>query len=730
MPRLAARPLAVRRLLPASFILSGLACPGLIVPGQATAQTTAPPSAAGTPHSLPEVSVSAPAQTADTPVSGYVAERDRTATKTDTPLLETPQSVDVVTRDQMDEQDVHTLNGAVRYTAGVAPETRGGIATRYDMLKIRGFDADLYLNGMKLMDNGWYAIPQLDPYLMERIDILKGPSSILYGQAQAGGLVNMVSKMPTETPLHEIGFEFGNFAHLQSTFDFSGPLDAEGKYLYRITGIGLRENGQVSGTLNERIAIAPSFTWRPDGDTSLTLMGIYQHDPYATSYGAIVPQGSVLFNPFGTIPVNFYDGDKNFEKFDRTQISLGYKFDKRLNDVWSVSSNGRWFHINQDYASVYTVGLEPDFRTLDRATAASRDTSDLFTFDNRVQARFDTGPVSHTVLAGFDVQHLGSDYTTGFGAAPTLDMFAPDHAQAIVQPSRYTMNVAANQYGLYLQDQLKLGGFVLTLSGRQDWIDSDQRNRTFGTDAKQSASAFTSRAGLAYVFDTGIAPYFAYSESFTPVLGSDAYGNAFVPERSHQYEVGVKYQPTRFNALFTAALFDLTRQNLLTADPVNPSNSIQSGEARSRGVELEARTSLSNNLNLIAAYTFLDTIYTKDNSGLQDKHLPAVPSHLVSAWAYYTIPGGTLDGLSLGAGVRYIGPSYSADNSFKVPGVALVDAAIRYDLGKALPRLSGAEVHVNAQNLLDARYVASCYYGNWCAYGYQRQVYAGLTYRW
>lgn len=712
--------------LPVSILLASLA-----FTGSSAAQTAPIPTDAPSPATtLPEVSVAAPPPTADTPVTGYVAERDRAGTKTDTPLLETPQSISVITRDQMDQQDAHTLNGAVRYTAGVAPETRGGIATRYDMLKIRGFDADLYLNGMKLMDNGEYALPQIDPYLLERVDVLKGPASILYGQAQAGGLVNLVSKMPTAAPLHELGFEFGNFAHLESTFDFSGPLDAEGKYLYRITGIGLRENGQVSGTLNERIAIAPSFTWRPDGDTSLTLLGLYQHDPYATSYGAIVPQGSVLFNPLGIIPVNFYDGDKNFEKFDRTQISLGYIFNKRLDDTWTVRMNGRWFHIMQDYASVYTVDLSPDFATLNRGTAASRDRSDQMTFDNQVQAQFGTGPVDHTVLAGFDVQHLGSDYTAGFEGAPTLDMWAPDHSQAIVQPSRYTVDVTANQYGVYLQDQLKLGGFVLTLSGRNDWISSDQANRTFITDSKQSSSAFTSRAGLAYVFEAGFAPYISYAESFTPVLGTDARGDAFQPERSHQYEVGVKYQPTGINALFTAALFDLTRQNLLTSDPVNPSNSVQSGEARSRGVELEARATLANNLSLIAAYTYLDTIYTKDSSGLQDKHLPAVPSHLLATWAYYTIPSGPLEGLSFGTGVRYIGPSYSADNSFKVPGAVLVDATIRYDLGHALPRLSGAEVHLNAQNLLDTRYVASCYYGSWCAYGYQRQLFAGLTYRW
>lgn len=711
---------AADRLLPLACLIAGLGSSGPAL-GQA---------ASADPVELSPVTVDANPETADTPVRGYVAQRDRAGTKTDTPVLESPQSISIITRDQMDQQDVHTLNQAVRYSAGVAPETRGGIATRYDQLTIRGFSADTYLNGLKLQNNGWYASPQLDPYLLERVDVLKGPASVLYGQAQAGGLINQVSKLPTATPLHELGFEFGNFGHLQSAFDFSGPLDREGQFLYRVTGIGLRENGQISGTRNERIAIAPALTWKPDADTSLTLLGLYQHDPYASSYGSIPPQGTVLFNPYGTLPMNFYDGDRNFEKFDRTQISLGYMFSKRIDDTWSVRMNGRWFHIDMDYASVYANGLAPDYRTLYRGTAASRERSDQVSLDNQVEALVRTGPVEHTVLAGFDYQHLDSTYTSGFGTGPTLDIWAPDNNQAITQPTRYTGDVLGNQYGIYLQDQAKLGGFVLTLSGREDWIDSDQINRTYATRSRQSANAFTGRAALGYVFDSGIAPYVAYAESFSPVYGTNAAGNAFVPERGRQYEVGVKYQPPGVNALLTAAVFDLTRQNLVTADPVNPGNSVQSGEARSRGVELEAKATLARALSLVATYTYLDTIYTKDNSGLENKHLAAVPSHMASAWAYYTVPFGLFEGVSLGGGVRYIGPSFSADNSFKVPGVALVDATIRYDLGHAAPQLKGAELHFNAQNLLDARYVASCYYGSWCAYGYQRQLYAGVTYRW
>ncbi|MGS0896585.1 TonB-dependent siderophore receptor [Burkholderia stagnalis] len=664
------------------------------------------------------------------PTEGYVAKSNSTGLKTGASLLETPQSVSVITREQMDQQNAQTLNAVVRYTSGVTPETRGGVATRYDQLKVRGFDADTYWNGLKLVGNGWYATPQLDPYLMERVEVLKGPVSVLYGQAAAGGLLNQESKLPTAKPLHEVGVEFGNDGHVQGKFDLSGPIAGDERYLFRVTGIARREDGQVDMTKNERIAIAPSFTWRPDSLTSLTLFGLYQRDPRSTSYGSVPPQGSVLYNPNGKIPSNFYDGDPSFENFERTQLSFGYKFDRRLNQTWQFRSNGRYLHIGQDYKSVYASQLEADQRTLDRATAASTDNLNTISLDNQLEGNFSTGPLDHTLLVGFDYQHYASNYETGFGSAPPIDLFAPNYNQAITPPARYRQEVSGTQYGAYAQDQVRFGNTIVTLSGREDWVSSETRNVTYGTASRQFNRAFTGRAGLTYVFDNGIAPYFSYTESFTPQIGTDINGKVFDPERGRQYEIGIKYQPKNYDAMFSAALFNLTRSNLLTVDAANPNFQTQAGEARSRGVELEAKASLTNSLNVAASYTYLDSVYTKDNGGLEGKHVAAVPQNQASLWAYYTLDRGPLAGLSLGAGGRYTGTTYSTDNSFKVQSFFLVDATLRYDLGRALPQFKGAELYVNAQNLFNKEYVASCYYGSWCAFGYGRQVFAGMNYRW
>ncbi|GAB7525124.1 TonB-dependent siderophore receptor [Paraburkholderia sp. 2C] len=681
---------------------------------------------------LPTVKVSARSAPSNPygPTVGYVASTTTTAMKTDTPILETPQSVSVITREQMTQQDAQTLNAAVRYTSGVTPETRGGTATRYDLLTIRGFTADTYWNGLKLLQNGQYTVPQLDPYMMERIEVLKGPVSVLYGQAAAGGVLDQESKLPTRQPLHDVGIEFGNYGHKQATFDFSGPFDQDGRYLYRLTALARSEDGQINTTRNERIAIAPSFTWRPDNDTSLTLLGLFQRDPRSTSYGSVPAQGSALSSPYGKLPIDFYDGDTGFERFSRTQESIGYQFAHNFNPDWTVRSNARYFHISQDYASVYSNGLESDFRTLDRGAISSQEQLNTFEIDNQLQGKFSTGPVHHTLLTGFDYQHIGSAWDMGFGTAPTLDILNPDYQQPIGPLDTALTRVRLNQYGLYAQDQMRYGPVILTLSGREDWTHTTTTNASDNSQTSQSARAFTKRAGLSYVFDNGIAPYVSYTESFSPQTGTDASGKPFDPERAHQYEVGVKFQPTSYDALLTVAWFDLTRKNLLTPDANNPAFQAETGEARSRGVEVEAKASLSDSLNVTASYTYLDTKYIKDNSGLAGKYFAAVPQNQASAWAYYTQRRGPLAGLSAGAGVRYTGQTYSYDNSYKLSSFLLVDATLRYDLGRASPQLKGTEVYVNAQNLLNKRYVASCIFTTWCYFGYGRQVFAGANYHW
>lgn len=676
-------------------------------------------------------------ETAIGPVNGYVAKRSATGTKTDTPLVETSQSISVVTRDQIDQQGAMSLNQAVRYTAGVAPESRGAVGTRYDQLKVRGFDVITYLNGLKLQRMN-FAAPQIDPYLLERIEVLKGPASVLYGQSPTGGMLNQIAKRPTDFTFGEVGLRFGNFAHRDVTFDLGGPVDKDGKVLYRVTGIAQAEDGQIDQSTSKRVAIAPSVSWLPDVDTSLTLTGLYQNDPTAGTYAGVPAKGSVLPNPLGQIPRNFNPGEPSLEVFKREQSQFGYYFQHRFSDQVVFRSNGQVFDTNQDYGSVYgstsASNLLADNRTLTRAYMVSHDELTSLAFDNQIESKFALGSVAHTVLTGVDAQSWNGFYRSGSNSGvakgvPNIDIFAPVYGLPVAAPTLRRTDVVGTQYGLYVQDEMRFDHWVATIAGRMDWADLTTSVQGLAPQIT-SDRAPTGRAGLLYLFDNGIAPYVSFAQSFSPQNGADAKGRAFDPERGQQYEAGIKYQPPGYNALFTAAVFDLSRENLLTTDLTNPAFQVQVGAARSRGVELEAKLSIDQTLNIIASYTYLDTRYTRDNSGLQGLIPVSVPHNIAALWAYYSFAPEVLDGLSIGAGVRYTGPTFNTNNTIQTASYTLVDATLDYDLGKASAALKGTTFNLNAKNLLDTTYVGGCYFTGICGYGFGRTVLAGLRYRW
>lgn len=682
---------------------------------------------------LAPVTVEASRETAWGPVTGFVAHRSAAGTKTDTPIIETPQSISVITRDQMEAQGVQGIGSALRYTAGVASDTRGPVG-RHDVIYSRGFGGFSveYQDGMRLLA-GNYAIAQLDPYNLERIEVLRGPASVLYGQNNPGGIVNLVSKRPTAEPYHEIQLQTGSFNRKQGAFDLSGPVDGEGRLLYRLTGLARDSNTQVDYTEEQRVSIAPALTWRPDGDTSLTILGRYQREPEGGYFGFVPAQGTFLPNPNGKISSSFYDGDPSFEDFDRKVAAIGYLFEHRLDDVFTLRQNTRYMRIETDWARVASRGLQANLRTLNRQAVTDEESLNAFTLDNQAQAKFSTGALGHTFLFGVDFQRSSSDIILGAGAAPTLDILNPIYNRTIARPPIIqSTDQTQNQIGLYAQDQIQFGQWRLLLGGRHDWADSDTQNRLTATETTKSDHAFTGRAGLVYLFDNGLAPYVSYAESFEPTSGSDFSGAPFKPTTGRQYEAGIKYQPTGFDSFITVAAFELTQQNVLTTDPDHVNFSIQTGEVQARGVEVEGKMSLAAGLSVTAAYTFLDAEVTKSNTANLGKRPISIPEHTASLWADYTFQRGPWTGAGVGAGVRYVGPTYgNATNTVEVPDYTLFDAGFRYDLERLSNDLKGVRFSVNAANLFDHEHVASCSNApTLCYYGLRRTVYATLSYRW
>ncbi|NOV22235.1 TonB-dependent siderophore receptor [Cupriavidus necator] len=692
------------------------------------ALTPAAPAATATAAELPAVTVRATSEdeTANGPVHGFVAKRSATATKTDTPVMETPQSITVITRDRMEAQGAQTVQQAIGYSAGVYAGPFGNDA-RGDWGKFRGTDFTQYRDGL-LNQVGFYNNVRPDVYALERIDVLRGPSSMLFGQGAVGGILNLVSKRPQAEAAREIGVQFGNYHRKQVQADLTGPLDAEGKWLYRLVALARDSDTQVDYVQDNRYLLAPSLTWRPSQDTSLTLLANFQRDVSGTSVGFFPWRGTLYPNPGGQILDHLFISEPGFDRYTAEQQSVGYEFQHKFNDTVTVRQNLRYSHSSVDYRSIYARfndanrGWVPGSNTLmNRTVYVNQPTLNSFAVDTQAQTNFRTGPLQHTLLTGVDYQHAEITGNTGVGgSAAPLDVFNPVYGNFTAPGTRALNPATQAQTGLYVQDQLAWNQWLLMLGLRYDWSRAAQDNTP---SASRDDSELTKRAGLMYRSDIGLNPYVSYSESFQGLAGFNKANQAFKPLRGSQWEAGIKYQPPGKNATLTIAAFDMREKNRKTAGVVNGiPDSVQVGEARTRGIEVEALASLTNRLDLIATYTYLDARVTDGTAAEVGKKLASTPSNMASLWANYRFKLFGMPGFVAGGGLRYIGPSYDGADQNQVGGVTLYDAMIAYDHGPL-------RVALNANNLFDKQFLTTCLARGDCYFGARRTVVGSVTYR-
>ncbi|WP_230944918.1 TonB-dependent siderophore receptor [Burkholderia stagnalis] len=690
---------------------------------------------------LKPIAVDGRRETGIGPVSGIAADVSRAGTKTDTPLVEVPQGLSVVTRAQMDQQDVHSVGDSLRYTPGAYADSRlGGVLESVFLRGFGGFAAAAInpqmLDGLPLPKGVNWAASVVDPSMLERVDVLRGPASVLYGQASPGGIVDMVSKRPTRDAQRLLAVQAGNRDRAQVAFDFSGPLTQDGQWAYRIDGVARRADEQTDYSKQQRVVIAPSLTWRPNADTSLTLLTSYQRDPYNGFAGWLPALGTRWPGATGQIPTQFFPGLPDFDTYDRKQAMIGYAFEHRFNPAWKVRQNLRYTHLDVDFKGAAVNFNVPYVApgVLNRSLSWSREHVNHVALDNQVEVRVPTGPVEHTVLAGLSYEHaVATMSASGFGAAPPLDTRHPDYGQPFtVPPLAQQTRQTPDRIGVYLQDQIRWDRWVVTLGGREEWARTVTDDRLSGASARQSERAFTWRAGAVYLFDSGFAPYASYSTSFEPTLGTRFGGQPFMPTKADQVEAGVRYQSPDQQQMASIAAFDIRQRNVLSVDPEHPFFNVQSGEVRSRGIELEGRARLGKRIDVIAAYTYLDTTVRADsNPAVVGKRVAAVPRHLASLWLNYDVAWEGLRGLSVGGGVRYIGRSAGDNvNTFDVPAVTLVDLALSYDLGVERAALKGWRVAAHVNNLFDRTYVSSCFSAGGCFYGPRLSVTGDISYRW
>lgn len=673
------------------------------------------------------IEAEAQAETSTSPVEGFVATQSGTATKTSTPIVETPRSISVIGTDEIEARQAETVMDALKYSPGIQAD-QSGFDTRYDWFKVRGFsqqDVGLYRDGMQLRSSGYASFRQ-EAYGAERIELLRGPTSVMYGQNAPGGLVNVVTKRPHEDMVNEVALQLGNFDHKQGAFDVGGKVIEDGSVLYRLAGLVQDSGTQTNMVDDDRVYIAPSLKWQND-DTSLTLLSHYQHDETGSANNWLPTVGTIYAGPNGAIPVDVFTGEPGFEGYERIQTSVGYELSHDFTNDVTFRQNARYAFVDVDYKTAYGTGWrDVNAGTLKRSTLRSDQNAHAITIDNQLETRFDTGSVDHTLLTGVDYQHYIYDRYAAYGSAADLNVYNPSYGGAIgALTTWYDDDVTLRQLGLYAQDQIDFDeNWTLTLGGRQDWSDEKKYDNTKnGAESSKNDHAFSGQAGLVYKTEFGLVPYLSYSESFNPVASQGSQN--FEPETGQQVEFGAKYEPQSFKGMLSAAIYDLRRQNVVTTDPNDSARKVQTGEVRSRGLELEGTIEPIAGLVAKAAYSYNDSEITKDNDGNQGNTPDGVAEHTASLWADYTLQTGALKGFGFNGGVRYLGEQYgNKSNTFQVPATTLFDAGIHYEL-------DGYLFALNATNLTDERWVASCAGSDTtCYYGQGRTVLATVKYRW
>jgi iron complex outermembrane receptor protein len=672
-------------------------------------------------------------------------------TKTDTPLLETPQSVSVIDASDIARLGLQNLNQALRFVAGVTPEQRGASAEVYDQFKLRGFDAPVYLDGLKLFSSAsGYAVPQVDVSRLDRIEIIKGPASVLYGQSTPGGLVAESSKLPIASDFYgAVSGSYGTYNLYRVDADVGGRLSDT--TLWRLYGSVNGADAQQHYGVRRRQTVSGAVTLGAGTPTDLTVLAAYSRDPKNGNYGVFPAVGTFFDNPNGRISTKFYGGEPN-DFFKREQAAATYIFNHDFGGGWRFHASGRYQYVSSRLGIVYISGFPVDVTqaapTLyNRSSYSTDEENNAWTYDNQLSGSFTTGPLSHKVLIGLDRQVSHSDEDYAFGGATPIDAYNPvfgtmltPRTPAQVPAGPFGLFGGATktqlrQQGIYAQDQIAAGGLRLTLSGRQDWARAAQG----GPD--QHDDKFTYRVAGLYLLPFGLAPYASYSTSFEPIAGSvlraDGTLGTARPSIGKQFEVGAKYQVPDTEILVTASWFRIIQSNLLIGGPI-PGSSVQGGKFRSRGVELEASAPLPYGFNAKLAFSHQRV---RNLNPEQAFALLGVGRGGISANLEWAPKEGTGAGFAIGGAVRHVnaieagsyydGVAYLGNVDYRTPSYTLFDALMRYDLGRLSGSLDGISLAVNAQNVFDKKYLSTCYltYG-WCWYGNRRTIQGTVTYKW
>lgn len=637
--------------------------------------------------------------------------------KSDIPLIRTPQAISIVTGDMIRDRGITDLNDALRSVAGVSRSSTYGY---YDAYTIRGYDTaydSLYLDGLITYSA---AGTNYDLSGLERVEVLKGPASSLYGSAPIGGIVNLVSKRPQEKAFLDVGLATGSYNMIEARVDANTPIDKDGRFLFRLNALYRDQDDFVKNAGKNRLFVAPALTVVFGENTHLTVQGRWQRD-HDNPWSPLPSEGTVLPNANGPIPYAFPLGFSGSQKAKNYQDykSIGYIFDHAFGDALSFSQTLRYTHAKTywnnwifatDFTdSAYVDGVQQGHEIGLFVYGPFYETDKSFGADSRLSARFDTGPFRHQVLIGYDYRQLHSrshDEGGNFGPTfNTLDYLNPDYGQILIHDpgAAYQSASRSHQSGIYFQDQIGLGDrLFLTAGGRWDWVTND------GKKDKD----FSPRIGLNYLLTPHIAAYASWSRSFAPQFGwIESFDGTPLPNgHGRNIEAGLKVGSPGSAFSAAAAVFDLVRTNVPSPDPIHLDYYVVTGEQRSRGFEVEAAWAPAPGTNLSIAYTYLNAKVTEDNQIPVGTRLGNVPRHNLYVRGEHVMQEGALKGLGASLAVLWNSAKVSDssyfydangdglnDADFRLPGYVVVDAGLSY-------RISDWRIAVDVNNLLNKHY--------------------------
>lgn len=648
-------------------------------------------------------------------------------TKTDTPLIQTPQPITVVKADTYLSQGAVSISDTLRYVAGVQANNYGP-DSRVDGSFIRGITPLQFRDGMRDLFS-YYASIRSDPYNFSQIDVVRGPASVLYGSGSIGGLINMVSKIPEFDAGGEVSLRYGSFDRVEALADVTGPITQglAGRIVARVRNA----NTQTDHVPDDRVMLAPSLRWQPSEKTDIKLIGLYQEDDGGSTAQFLPLYGTLYDNPNGTLKHSTFIGKPGWDRYDGRLLQGTGIIDHNFNENIKISLKVRYIdsdvtyftHYPNNYSNPTNPFLDSAKRIMGLYSDGTYARMNVFSTDNNVRFNFDTGEnIKHVVLAGIDYSWNRVRKTGSYGFE-LIDIYNPDYNSlsdyngGLPNPDfAYSTDTRQRQLGFYIQDQIRLWDRVsIVLGARRDNV----RTRADG-GATEKVSATSFRAGIIAEIVKGVSPFFSYTESFDPISGSDDAGNTFKPKTGRQYEVGIKLHPDDAT-LVTITGYHIKENNRLIDDPQRPNAQIQAGRSTSKGFEIEASRTLPDNYEIIANYS-----YNKAELDEVGRQLDNVPKKNASIWLTKTFAPSEDSSLRVGGGVRHSAVNYSYGPAFpngvRTPSNTLVDALVELGWRNWL-------FSVNATNLFNKKYYAACLARGDCFNGADRNIFGTVTYR-